>query len=351
MEQPAGSCLYWMHCFRVLAQMGCVLTTFCFCSYGSPFLKRSTWLHNKSWVAKLQGHCSCQWAGNHFPVRNGSFTTESLSVFLQRCVPNCISVYGFEPLVGDCVATFSGAYPKALALRMASGSLAARAGHWEPLPSSAVELTCRKLNLEAVSTQLPLPAEHEPYPPRDWFEDPEWVHEICSSLQFRELFRYKFRNPGHINVNEARVFKSWVKSMAKTPGSKRAVALLDSRVTIGAAAKGRSSSFAISRVLSGSLGYILGSGLYPGLIHCRSEDNRADDPSRDRPVQAPSREVPLWLEHLLAGDWRRFDQVVESSCLKKIPARWLRFLLLLAGDIERIPGPLACLVLLEGLWT
>ena len=162
-EQPAGSCLYWMHCFRVLAQTGRVLTTFCFCSYGSPFLKRSTWLHNKSWVAKLQGNCSCQWAGNHFPVRNGSFTTESLSVFLQRCVPNCISVYGFEPVVGDCV---SGAYPKALALRRASGSLATRAGHWEPLPSSAVELTCRKLNLEAVSTQLPLPAEHEPYPPR-----------------------------------------------------------------------------------------------------------------------------------------------------------------------------------------
>ncbi|CAE7218749.1 Senp8 [Symbiodinium microadriaticum] len=50
-------------------------------------------------------------------------------------------------------------------------------------------------------------------------------------------------------------------------------------------------------------------------------------------------EVPRWLQQLLAGDWRSFDLVVEASCLKKIPARWLRFLLLLGGDIERNPGP------------
>ncbi|CAK9101233.1 unnamed protein product, partial [Durusdinium trenchii] len=31
---------------------------------------------------------------------------------------------------------------------------------------------------------------------------------------------------------------------------------------------GRSSSYAISRILQGSLAYILGSGLYPGCLHC-----------------------------------------------------------------------------------
>lgn len=44
----------------------------------------------------------------------------------------------------------------------------------------------------------------------------------------------------------------------------RCIGLLDSRVTLGAAAKGRSSSYAISRVLQGSLGYIIGGNLYPG---------------------------------------------------------------------------------------
>lgn len=65
---------------------------------------------------------------------------------------------------------------------------------------------------------------------------------------------------------------------AKTEQDSRVVGLLDSRVTIGAAAKGRSSSLALSKVLQGTMGYILGSGLYPGLLHCLSEVNRSDGP-------------------------------------------------------------------------
>ena len=52
-------------------------------------------------------------------------------------------------------------------------------------------------------------------------------------------------------MNEARVFKSWVKSLARRGRAVRSTGFLDSRVTIGAAAKGRSSSYAISRVLQG----------------------------------------------------------------------------------------------------
>lgn len=42
---------------------------------------------------------------------------------------------------------------------------------------------------------------------------------------------------------------------------RRIVGLLDSRVIMGAAAKGRSSSKALSRVLKTSLGYIIGGAL------------------------------------------------------------------------------------------
>ena len=76
-------------------------------------------------------------------------------------------------------------------------------------------------------------------------------------------------------MNEARVFKSWVKSLARRGRAVRSTGFLDSRVTIGAAAKGRSSSYAISRVLQGCLGYVLGSGIYYSLLHCYSEDNVA----------------------------------------------------------------------------
>ena len=103
--------------------------------------------------------------------------------------------------------------------------------------------------------------------------------------------------------------------------------------------KGRSSSFAISRVLQGSVAYILGSNLYPGLLHCYSSANRSDGPSRGRDVEPPTRDLPDWFLQLAKGDYRKFDAVVCSSRYSKNPARWLRFLLLLCGDIERNPGP------------
>ena len=178
------------------------------------------------------------------------------------------------------------------------------------------------------------------FPFRAWHENPEWVSDLCNSLPFRE-FRYRFKRSGHINVNEARVYKSWIKSQAKSEPCSRFVGLLDSRVTIGATAKGRSSSFAISRILQGSLAYIVGSDLYPGCIHCNSKDNRSDGPSRVRPVDPPTKEPPRWLTELEGGRTDCFDVCVEASKFSKKPARWLRMLLLLLGDIEPHPGPRA----------
>ena len=332
-EQPAGTSLYHLHCFRLLAQLGCLVTTFCFCSYGSPFLKRSRWLRNKPWLCKLASKCSCGHSGAHFEVR-GSFTPERLTEFRKLCRPDV-------RLLGQSVAAYSGAYPLGLTGRMASGSIAAAAGVVPRVPVAARLETSRFLGLDP-NTLSPLPApDTQPFPARMWHEDPQWISEICQSLPFRELFRYRFAKPGHINVNEARVFKSWVKSVARRSNRVRATALLDSRVTIGAAAKGRSSSFAISRVLQGSLGYVLGSGIYYSLLHCYSEDNVADDPSRDRAVSAPRRAIPLWLQDLLEGRPQRFDAVVASAQVARNTARWLRFLLLLAGDNSKgIQGPL-----------
>ena len=125
--------------------------------------------------------------------------------------------------------------------------------------------------------------------------------------------------------------------LARKAQSLRAVGLLDSRVTVGAAAKGRSSSFAISRILQGCLGYVLGSGIYTSLLHVYSGDNVADNPTRGRDVAPPCREEPRWLQRLKDGDTGPFQAVVLSARVGKNPARWLRFLLLLAGDIERNP--------------
>lgn len=336
-EQPGSSRLFLLHCYRVLVSLGCVISHFCFCSFGSPFQKASKWLHNKPWVLPLECSCQCPHKGQHFVVQ-GSFTAASIADFERRCRPSSAAVYGHSPQVGETVASFSAAYPLRLVQSMASGLSQAVRGTVSPIPISHKLRSLAEVGFS--QDEIPLNRNTEsPYPNRPWHETPEWISELCNSLHFRELFRYRFKIPGHINVNEMRTYKSFIKSCAKTEQDSRVVGLLDSRVTIGAAAKGRSSSLALSKVLQGTMGYILGSGLYPGLLHCLSEVNRSDGPSRDRELEPPSREMPRWLERLMQGDPFAFDRVVQSSRISKNPARWLRFLLLLAGDIEENPGP------------
>ena len=336
-EQPQNSRLYRLHCYRVLIRLGCVISHYAFCSFGSGFHKPSKWLHNKPWLVKLESKCTCGGSGSHFRIE-GAFTTQSVQLFDSMCKPNAVSVYGRLPRPGEDVAAFSAAYPVPLVRRMALGLHAVTTGFSEHMPESVRERSLAEV--EVVDSSLGATLVHESlYPPREWFDDPEWISELINSCAFHESFRFKFKKPGHINVNETRTFKSLIKSLAKTDPDTRSVALLDSRVTIGAAAKGRSSSYAISRVLQGTIPYIVGGGLFLGCLHCYSAENRADDPSRDRPVRPPSREQPAWLIELQQGKTWRFDQVVASSAIPKIAARWLRFLLLLGGDIERNPGP------------
>lgn len=93
------------------------------------------------------------------------------------------------------------------------------------------------------------------------------------------------------------------------------------------------------RVLQGSLGYILGGGLYPGGLHICSSKNRSDGPSRNRPVPPRSKELPSWLLALRRGDYTPMDLVLTAARFTKLEARWLRLFLLLGGDIEVNPGP------------
>lgn len=150
--------------------------------------------------------------------------------------------------------------------------------------------------------------------------------------------RYKFKKKGHINVLECRVHKTWLKHCARKYPNSRVLALLDSRVTLGSTSKGRSSSKAICRVLQGSLGYILGGGLYPGGLHICSAKNRSDGPSRNKRVPPTAKEFPPWLLALRKEHYTPFDLVLIASRVTKLEARWMR-LLLLGGDIEPNPGP------------
>ena len=325
-EQPGSSVMFCLDIFARLLQAGCQITKFCFCSYGSAFQKPSKWLHNKPWYTGLGGRCTCPYKNNHFTVQ-GSFTRATISLFNSRCRPSSFKVYGKEPKVGEAMSSFSAGYPLPLCQAMAAGSLLAH--------RAAAEGETQSLRRELEETAENSCLEWE----RPWFDDPEWVEDICESQHFKELFRYHFKQTGHINVLECRVYKSFLKHAAKAHARQRLVTLLDSRVTMGAVAKGRSSSKALSRVLRTSLCYVLGGSLYPGSLHCRSKWNRADGPSRDREVEGPTRNEPPWLTQLKVGNFVLFDQMVSSAAWIRPIGRWIRLLLLLAGDVEENPGP------------
>lgn len=321
-EQPGSSVMFELQCFQRLLDRGCRITKFCFCSFGTAFMKPSKWLHNKPWYDSFAGQCSCKYKGHHFTIE-GTFTRASAKLFDAMCVPDSRTVYGKYPTAGEAVSKFSASYPRSLCQEMAKGckraleSGAGPAVKVHPQPAFVGDDDGRRL----------------------WYEDPLWVEDICESLSFRELFRFRFKKTGHINCLECRVYKTWLKHCCKTHPRSRIVSFLDSRVTMGAAAKGRSSSAALSRILRTSLGYILGGCLYPGALHCRSAWNRADGPSWDCPVPGPSRPMPMWLRELREGRTEGFDQMVEIARWSRPLGRWIRLLLMLAGDIERNPGP------------
>ena len=215
---------------------------------------------------------------------------------------------------------------------MAAGSLAAKAGAVVPYPlaTSALSACLPETFEKLAAAAVPLRPSHE---------DPEWISELADSLGFKEVLRYKFKQPGHINVLEARMYKTFQKYASTRYPDSPTLSLLDSRVTLGAVAKGRSSSPALCRILQGTLPYTLGGGLYAGNLHVYSAKNRADGPSRGRPADAPTKALPVWYTELCQGRPYLFDLVVATSRVPKLAARWLRFLLLLGGDIEPRPGP------------
>lgn len=101
-EQPGGSRLYRLHCYKALLQLGCVISHFHFCAYGSAFQKHSKWLRNKPWLVPLDSKCTC--SRPHFVIK-GNFTQQSIEEFESRCYPSSFAVFGRSPRPGDRVSS------------------------------------------------------------------------------------------------------------------------------------------------------------------------------------------------------------------------------------------------------
>ena len=113
----------------------------------------------------------------------------------------------------------------------------------------------------------------------------------------------------------------------------RVYGLQDSRVNLGAGAKGRSPSQSLNRLLCRSGPVIWGRGLYPRSDHVPTRSMRADDPSRERPVRPRRAPIPPWLRLLCAGRRRESSDLIDGLATGTTALnRWVQFTVSIAFD-------------------
>ena len=149
-----------------------------------------------------------------------------------------------------------------------------------------------------------------------------WVSELADALGWRLSFKYKLRLADHINLKELKAYKTVVRraaARASEHGTRRLV-LLDSAVVRGAAAKGRSSSRRLNKVLRSIVCDQLAANLVFGSLPVPTRFNPSDDPTRDRRVRKrAARAYPGWLAGLDAGDYGPWDRRYGAS-QREVPA-------------------------------
>ena len=140
----------------------------------------------------------------------------------------------------------------------------------------------------------------------------------------------------HINIGEVRAAIRGEELVGRTFPGHRYVHLQDSQVSLATFVKGRSSSPSLNRELRRSLAGYLASRVRPSFGYIQSKLNPSDDPTRDVPVRAPSKEPAGWLDGAWHGDFSGLDAFLESLGLHP------RQLAGLPDERELLPdGPLA----------
>ena len=132
--------------------------------------------------------------------------------------------------------------------------------------------------------------------------DPEFAAALAQ-WQWRVTAAYDMESD-HINAQELRVFVNLVVRRCRSAANagQRLVALLDNQAASGAAAKGRSSSRRMNRLLRRLAAFLFAADLYIAPRYVPSGVNPADPPSRRRSLLA-------WLERA-----RRAGRVFDSTC-------------------------------------
>ena len=107
---------------------------------------------------------------------------------------------------------------------------------------------------------------------------------------FQVVISVRVESPQHINLEEANALLRYVRWILRSAGrfGRRIVVLLDSRVVIGAVAKGRSGSLPLNRLLRRLAALTFAGGLILHLVFIPTSHNPSDWPSRGGPKTWPT---------------------------------------------------------------
>ena len=130
---------------------------------------------------------------------------------------------------------------------------------------------------------------------------------VAECMPWTVTSSYSFRETSHVNLQELRALRREVIRLVARGVCLGTVliALNDSRVVVGAVAKGRSSSFKLNGLLRGMLPHLVMGRVSLGVLWIETEANPADHPSRFRSLPPPRR-VPGWLRRYGVPDRSRF---------------------------------------------
>ena len=127
-------------------------------------------------------------------------------------------------------------------------------------------------------------------------EPSRFASSLCHCLRWRVLSSYTFRQTSHINLQELRAFKRELCRIASSFSSTGRIQIFvnDSKVTVGAVAKGRSSSFKVNGLLRSIVPFLLFGDVTVALLWVETHANPADHPSRFNAVPPPQ-VAPRWM--------------------------------------------------------
>ena len=176
--------------------------------------------------------------------------------------------------------------------------------------------------------------EHPISPPTDMCQPPRALIQTMMKHRWCTTEKLIFRRREHINLLEMDMLKKEIQDRANSGrGNCRVVNLCDSRVAVGAYAKGRSSSRMLNHRLRCCLAWTLTSNLSISNLWVDTHSNPADYPSRGREIPPPEDSFD---DVLLASEQVRQVQEPRSAGVQGLMEREAR---LRSSDIVAEPLP------------